>query len=158
MGRAEIEAKVAELAAPLLQDLGLSLVEVEYVREGANYLRIYIDRPGGVDLDHCQLASEALAPLLDGQDCLREPYYLEVSSPGLDRPLQREEDLLAAYGSKVDAVFKEPYQGQEAIVGILVGHDGETVALRPLLKGRVAKEPLRLPRSRLQCLRLHLDF
>ncbi len=158
MTREEVETKVKELAAPLLKSLGLGLVDAEYVKEGANYLRIFIDRPGGVDLEHCEKASEELAPLLDKQTFLTEPYYLEVSSPGLDRPLKTDEDLQAACGSKVDVIFKQPYQGRETLVGVLTGHDGENIYVRPLLKGRTAQGPQALPRSLLQCLRLHIDF
>ena len=82
-----LEALIADLVTPLLDGTDLTLVDVEYVREKDWYLRIYIDKPGGVEIDDCQLVSEKLTTVLDEKDPIKEKYYLEVSSPGIDRPL-----------------------------------------------------------------------
>lgn len=89
MQKEALEALIADLVTPLLDGTDLTLVDVEYVREKDWYLRIYIDKPGGVEIDDCQLVSEKLTTVLDEKDPIKEKYYLEVSSPGIDRPLKK---------------------------------------------------------------------
>ena len=89
MQKEALEALIADLVTPLLDGTDLTLVDVEYVREKDWYLRIYIDKPGGVEIDDCQLVSEKLTTVLDEKDPIKEKYYLEVSSPGIDRPLEK---------------------------------------------------------------------
>ena len=101
MQKEALEALIADLVTPLLDGTDLTLVDVEYVREKDWYLRIYIDKPGGVEIDDCQLVSEKLTTVLDEKDPIKEKYYLEVSSPGIDRPLEKDKDFTAAYGSKL---------------------------------------------------------
>ena len=93
MQKEALEALIADLVTPLLDGTDLTLVDVEYVREKDWYLRIYIDKPGGVEIDDCQLVSEKLTTVLDEKDPIKEKYYLEVSSPGIDRPLKKDKDL-----------------------------------------------------------------
>lgn len=94
MQKEALEALIADLVTPLLEGTELTLVDVEYVREKDWYLRIYIDKPGGVEIDDCQLVSEKLTTVLDEKDPIKEKYYLEVSSPGIDRPLKKIKILL----------------------------------------------------------------
>ena len=93
MQKEALEALIADLVTPLLDGTDLTLVDVEYVREKDWYLRIYIDKPGGVEIDDCQLVSEKLTTVLDEKDPIKEKYYLEVSSPGIDRPLKKDKIL-----------------------------------------------------------------
>lgn len=105
MQSAEIEKLVSGMAEEILQGTDISLVDVEYVREKDWYLRIYIDKPGGIEIDDCQMVSEKLTEILDARDPIRDKYYLEVSSPGIDRPLKKDKDFESFYGKKVDIKF-----------------------------------------------------
>ena len=120
MSRQVVE-QVEKIAVPLLQALGLELVEVEYKKEGPNwFLRVYIDgmeKP--VDLDDCAKASEQLSLALDEEDPIPGNYYLEVSSPGAERPLKKESDYQKAIGKTVYVSTYEPINGQRAFEGVL---------------------------------------
>ena len=98
----EVEALITALVEPILADTEMTLVDVEYVREKDWYLRIFIDKPEGVEIDDCQLVSEKLTAVLDEKDPIPDKYFLEVSSPGIDRPLKKDHDFEAAYGTKVE--------------------------------------------------------
>ena len=92
MKREEVEKYITELVMPILEDTDITLVDVEYVREKDWYLRIFIDKPEGIEIDDCQYVSEKLAEVLDERDPIKEKYYLEVSSPGIDRPQKKDTD------------------------------------------------------------------
>lgn len=154
----EIETLITEMLEPLLADTDMTLVDVEYVREKDWYLRIYIDKPGGVEIDDCQLVSEKLTEVLDEKDPIPDKYYLEVSSPGIDRPLKKDSDLEAAYGTKVDIEFKEPWEGMDVLVGELVSHDAESIDVKKFIKGKLFKNPVKLERANIALIRPHIDF
>ena len=154
----EIEAFIAEMVKPLLEGTDLTLVDVEYVREKDWYLRIFLDKPGGVEIDDCQFISEKLASVLDEKDPIPDKYYLEVSSPGIDRPLKKDQDFEAAYGSKVDITFVEHWEGLKNLVGVLVSHDAEAVEVRKIIKGKEFKNPVRIERNLIAIIRPHIDF
>ena len=154
----EIEALIAELVKPLLEGTDLTLVDVEYVREKDWYLRIFLDKPGGVEIDDCQFISEKLTSVLDEKDPIPDKYYLEVSSPGIDRPLKKDQDFEAAYGSKVDITFVESWEGLKNLVGVLVSHDAEAVEVRKIIKGKEFKNPVRIERNLIAIIRPHIDF
>ncbi|MDY6029827.1 MAG: ribosome maturation factor RimP [Acidaminococcaceae bacterium] len=158
MQRKEIEAKVVALVEPLLNDTELTLVDVEYVCEKDKFLRIYIDKPGGIEIDDCQLLSEKLTEVLDEKDPIPEKYYLEVSSPGIDRPLKRDEDFLNAYGTKVDIVFSEDYEPMRSLIGVLENHDENIVNIRQIIKGKESKNTLSVERKYIAIIRPHIDF
>ena len=115
----EVEALITALVEPILADTEMTLVDVEYVREKDWYLRIFIDKPEGVEIDDCQLVSEKLTAVLDEKDPIPDKYFLEVSSPGIDRPLKKDHDFEAAYGTKVDIMFYAPWEGLKSLVGVL---------------------------------------
>ena len=118
----EVVGRVRVLAELILADLGLTLVEVEFRREAPGWvLRLYIDRPGGVTLDDCQRVSEELSDHLDVEDVIDHPYHLEVSSPGLDRPLTRDADFLAFTGKAARITTREAVAGQKNFRGRLAG-------------------------------------
>lgn len=154
----EIETLISHMVEPLLEGTGMTLVDVEYVREKDWYLRIFIDKPGGVEIDDCQLVSEKLTEVLDNQDPIREKYFLEVSSPGIDRPLKKDKDFEAAYGTKVDIMFYAPWEGMKSLVAVLVSHDSDTVEVRKIIKGREFKNPVRIDRRLIANIRPHIDF
>ncbi|HYR55200.1 MAG TPA: ribosome maturation factor RimP [Myxococcaceae bacterium] len=97
-----VEARAAELAEPMIASLGMELVDVEFLHERDSWiLRLFIDKPGGVGLEDCEAASRAVDTLLDVEDVVQHPYHLEVSSPGLDRPLKKPEHFRRAEGQKI---------------------------------------------------------
>lgn len=154
----EIEALIAEMVKPLLEGTDLTLVDVEYVREKDWYLRIFLDKEGGVEIDDCQLISEKLTSVLDEKDPIPDKYYLEVSSPGIDRPLKKDQDFESAYGTKVDITFVEPWEGLKNLIGVLVSHDAEAVEVQKLIKGKLFKNPVRIERNLIAIIRPHIDF
>lgn len=154
----EIEALITELMEPILKDTDITLVDVEYVREKDWYLRIFIDKPDGVEIDDCQLVSEKLTAVLDEKDPIQDKYFLEVSSPGIDRPLKKDKDFVDAYGSKVDISFYAPWENMKLLVAVLVGHDDEFVEVRKIIKGREFRNPVKIERKLIANIRPHIDF
>lgn len=126
----KISRRVMEMAAPLASELGLELVDVEYVKEGGSWiLRLFIDKEGGVSHDDCQALSEKIDPLLDQEDLIPHSYFLEVSSPGVERPLKKKEDFDRYLGSRVKIKTFAPIGGQKNWTGILMGTEEENVVL-----------------------------
>lgn len=158
MQSAEIEKLVSGMAEEILQGTDISLVDVEYVREKDWYLRIYIDKPGGIAIDDCQMVSEKLTEILDARDPIRDKYYLEVSSPGIDRPLKKDKDFESFYGKKVDIKFFAPWEKNKEIVAVLTAHDENTISAKPVLKGRESKNQVVFERKTIAMIRPHIDF
>ena len=118
-GKAEIEQKTEELVTPIIDENHFELVDVEYVKEGANwYLRIYADKEGGISIDDCVLISRALEAKLDADDFIKDAYILEVSSPGLGRPLKKEKDFQISIGQSVDIKLYKAIDKQKEFTGI----------------------------------------
>ena len=132
MAKQKVVDLVGEMAAPFLSDRGLELVEVEYKKEGANWiLRIWIDRPAGtVDLDDCAAVSERLSRVLDERDPIPNAYFLEVSSAGAERPLKRRRDFELAIGKRVHLSFYEPYEGRKALEGRLLSYGDDELRVQ----------------------------
>ncbi|MFQ5466216.1 MAG: ribosome maturation factor RimP [Thermodesulfobacteriota bacterium] len=131
--------RVRSLAEPVAEGLGLEIVHVEWaVEHGARILRVYIDKPGGVTIDDCSLMSRELSTILDVEDPIPESYSLEVSSPGLDRPLVREGDFARFTGRKAGIRTREPLGGRRNFKvtidgveeGVVVATDSEGRRLR----------------------------
>lgn len=149
---------VEEVARPFLEERGLELVGVELVKEGANrYLRVYIDKEGGVTFDDCEAVSRAVDARLD--ELLPNPPYefFEVSSPGLERPLKRDADFARYAGRTVAVSTYAPVDGQKSFVGELVGLVDGNVVLR-LTQGKVQGREIALDRKLVASARLHVDF
>ena len=145
-----VEDRVWGIVQEILQDCpGVELVDVEYVRERDWYLRVFIDKDGGVLLDDCQEISEALGERLDSEDFISESYMLEVSSPGLDRVLRKDRDFAREMGKQVDVSLYAPVGGKKQLVGRLAGYDGKTLVL-------AGEEPI--PMERVANVRLHIDI
>ena len=120
MKRTEIVAKTEELVTPIIEENHFELVDVEYVREGANwYLRIYADKEGGINIDDCVLISRALEEKLDAEDFISDAYILEVSSPGLGRPLKKDKDFVRSIGEEIEIHLYRAINKQKEFVGIL---------------------------------------
>ena len=122
--------KVTALAEPIVQEMGLELFDVEYVKERDTwYLRVYIDKEQGVDLDDCTRVSIALSGALDLKDLIPQSYLLEVSSPGLERPLKNKSDFLKYHGRLVSIETTEKIEGFMKFTGYLTAVDSQEVQL-----------------------------
>ena len=130
MRKADIEKKCEELVMPIIEANQFELVDVEYVKEGANnYLRVYADKEGGINIDDCVLISRSLEAKLDEDDFIEEAYILEVSSPGLGRPLKKEKDFKRSIGKEVEIRLYKAIDKEKEFVGVLKSYDEETVTL-----------------------------
>ncbi|MBO0959112.1 ribosome maturation factor RimP [Neobacillus sp. MM2021_6] len=148
---------VEELATPLFQELGLELVDIEYVKEGKNwFLRVYIDKDTGVDIEDCGLVSERLSEKLDEIDPIPHNYFLEVSSPGAERPLKKEKDFEKAIGKNVFIKTYEPINGEKSFEGTLLEFDGQLVKIEIKIKTR--KKIIDIPFEKVANARLAVIF
>ncbi|MHB8788606.1 MAG: ribosome maturation factor RimP [Desulfobulbaceae bacterium] len=149
MGTEKVLAAIEQYAEPLLRDLGIELVEVQFRREGHGWVvRLFIDREQGVTLDDCAAVSRAISTWLDVEDLIEHAYHLEVSSPGLERPLKRIEDFQRFVGRQAKVKLKEPRDGQNVFIGTLEQVVGEEVIL--LVDGRQVAIPFaEIARARL---------
>ncbi|MFV0437579.1 MAG: ribosome maturation factor RimP [Desulfopila sp.] len=125
-----ITGKITEFADALLPSMDLELVEVQFRREGHGWvLRVYIDNEEGITVDHCADVSREISNYLDVEDLIDHPYHLEVSSPGLERPLKTAGDYRRFAGRKAKVKLREPVAGQMVHVGRIAGADEEGVEL-----------------------------
>ena len=131
MSKREIyEQKTEEILIPIMEELGFELVDVEYVKEGGNwYLRAYIDKPGGININDCEAVSRRLSDILDEKDFIDDAYIMEVSSPGLGRPLKKEKDFKRSLGMEVDIRTYRMIDKQKEFTGILTAYDAGTVTI-----------------------------
>jgi ribosome maturation factor RimP len=131
MSRADsYAAKVTEWLEPRISPEGYELVDVEYVKEaGTYYLRVYIDKEGGVTVDDCETVSHMMDKWLDDEDFIPDAYILEVSSPGLGRPLKKEKDYIRNRGKSVEIHLYRAVDGEKEFEGILTDWDPETVTI-----------------------------
>ena len=128
--REQYEAKVEAWLLPVLEEHHFELVDVEYVREvGVWYLRAYIDKEGGIAVDDCEIISRKLGEWLDKEDFIDDSYILEVSSPGLGRPLKKEKDFVRSMGKDVDVRLYRQIDKQKEFTGALSAYDENTVTL-----------------------------
>lgn len=124
------ESRTEQLLAPIIEANQFELVDVEYVKEGSSwYLRAYIDKPGGITIDDCELISRALSDLLDKEDFIEDSYILEVSSPGLLRPIKKDKDFERNMGKPVEIRLFKAVDKQKEFIGNLLSYDKETVAI-----------------------------
>lgn len=125
--------KIKGICEEVCDELGYELVDVEYVKEKSDYyLRIFIHKQGGVSLDDCQLMSESLSSVLDEKDIIDNPYYLEVSSPGLDRPLKTDRDLERNIGKEIEVSLYKAINNQKTFEGQLLSYDKDTIVIESL--------------------------
>ena len=145
----KVEARVESLMQEIISDTDFELVDVEYIKEHDWYLRIFVDKVGGIDLDDCQMLSEKLGEILDKDPIIESAYILEVSSPGIDRVLKKDKDFLRESGKKVDVTLYAPIDGKKFLTGVLKSRDEKFLYLADL-------EPI--PREKISLVRLHIDF
>ena len=128
--REEYEKRTEELLTPITAAHGFEIVDVEFVKEGGNrFLRAYIDKPDGITVDDCETISRALGARLDEEDFIEESYILEISSPGLGRPLKKEKDFIRNMGELVELHTFRPIDRQKEFCGILKAYDKDTVTI-----------------------------
>lgn len=151
--------RVTDIAQPIAEELGYELVDVEYVKEGKNwFLRVYIDRLGGVDLDDCTSFSEKISEVLDSQkpDPIPHAYYLEVSSPGAERLLKNETDFQNAVGKYIHVSLYQQIDSENTFEGICKELTDNTVTLVIRIKTR--EKEVVIPRSNIAKARLAIQF
>lgn len=152
--REEYEKRTEEILQPIVDANGFELVDVEYVKEGGTwYLRAYIDKPGGITVDDCELVSRAANDILDEQDFVEDSYVFEVSSPGLGRPLKKEKDFARSIGEEVEIRTFRPINRQKEFAGILTAYDKETVTIE-----QENEEEMQINRADIALIRLAFDF
>lgn len=146
---AKVTDTVESLARPIVEDKGCTLWDVEYVKEaGVWYLRLYIDKPGGVSIDDCEAVSRPVSDLLDQADPIEGSYTFEVSSAGADRALKKPEHFAAYVGSEVEVRLYRPHQGRKDWVGILAAYaDGDVTITAP--QGELTFEKKDIAQTRL---------
>ncbi|WP_253287953.1 ribosome maturation factor RimP [Anaerostipes sp. MSJ-23] len=151
--RTEIEERTEALVLPIIEENHFELVDVEYVKEGANwYLRVYADKEGGIAIDDCVLISRALEEKLDAEDFIKDAYILEVSSPGLGRPLKKEKDYIRSIGKSIDIKLYQARDKQKEFTGILKEYkDGHIILM-------IDEEDVEFETKGIASARLSLDF
>ncbi len=130
MKKAAIENMVTEMLGSILLKYNYELVDVEYIKEGPHfYLRVFIDKQGGVTIDDCQKVSEELSTLLDEKDPIEDNYFLEVSSPGLDRPLKSNMDLEKSIGKDIEISLYKQINGKKKYIGKLADFNDNIILI-----------------------------
>lgn len=146
-----------QLVLPILESKDLELVDVEFKKEGSNwFLRVYIDKDGGVDIEDCGVVNEELSQRLDQHDPIPQTYFLEVSSPGAERPLKKEKDVQAAIGKAIHITTYEPFEGQKVFEGELLAFDGQTLTVEIKIKTR--SKQISIPYNKIANARLAVVF
>ncbi len=145
----QTEQTVERIVVDLLKDSDIELVDVEYVKEQHWYLRVFIDKEGGIEIDDCQRLSEQLEEELDKTDPIKESYMLEVSSPGLDRVLKKERDFEREMGKMIDITTYAPVNGQKLVTGKLTGFTKDSVTI---------DQDQTIMLDKIALIRLHIEF
>ena len=149
----KITDTVTQFVKPIVEEKGCSLWDVEYVREGAQrFLRVYIDKEGGVSIDDCEEIARAVNPILDETDPIQESYQFEVCSAGLERPLKRPSDFQQFMGSDVLVKLYRPMNGLKEFPGILRGYEDGRVTIES------GKETITFEKSQVAMVRLRVTF
>lgn len=152
--REDYEQKTEKLLLPIMEKNQFELVDVEYVKEGSNwYLRAYIDKEGGITVDDCEMVSRELSDRLDREDFIPDAYILEVSSPGLGRPLKKEKDFSRSIGKEVEIHLFKPLNKKKEWIGLLQAFDKKSVTIQT-----ENGEELPIPRTDIAQIRLTFDF
>ncbi|MFB7155329.1 MULTISPECIES: ribosome maturation factor RimP [unclassified Lysinibacillus] len=154
----KVPSLIEELAKPIVEELNLELVDVEFVKEGRNwFLRVYVDTPeGGIDIEQCAQVSERLSLLLDENDPITQNYYLEVSSPGAERPLKKDTDFEKAIGKFIYVKTYESIKDMKEFQGYLTSYDEHTLVMEVRIKTR--KITITIEQEKIALARLAIDF
>ncbi|MBQ2938383.1 MAG: ribosome maturation factor RimP [Clostridia bacterium] len=129
---ASIEEKVEKVVKPIIEKIGYELYDVEYAKEGKNYfLRIFIDNEKGIDINDCEKVNDAINDILDQENYIKEQYFLEVSSPGIERILRKDKHLEQNIGQQINVkLFKKDENGMKEYVGELKEFDGQNITIK----------------------------
>ncbi|MBU5673039.1 ribosome maturation factor RimP [Paenibacillus brevis] len=153
MSTPKIKAAVEDMVNPYLEENGFELIDIEYVKEGSNwFLRVFVDKDGGIDIDDCGRISEFLSEKLDANDPIPTAYFLEVSSPGAERPLKKAEDVAKAVGKDVFVTTYEPVNGLKEFEGRLLSFAGEELVIE------IGKKTHTVPYGKVASARLAIIF
>lgn len=151
--RGTYESRTEEMLLPIAEKYGVEIYDVEYVKEGSDwYLRAYIDKPGGVNINDCENVSRALSDEMDKEDFIEDAYILEVSSPGLGRTLKKDKHLEKSIGEEVELRTYKPIEKQKEFCGILKSFDAQNITIT------IDEEDKVFARTEVALIRLALDF
>ena len=154
--KGNIAARVTEMIAPVVKELGYDIWDVEYVKEGADWhLRVTIDSPNGIDINDCEKVHRAIDPVLDEFDPIEDAYYLDVSSPGLEREIRTPEHYNACAGEKIEVKLFAAHEGMKSFVGKLIGYFPENDSVTVELGG--GKE-VTVTRKQISRCNMYFDF
>ncbi len=152
--REDYENRTEKLLEPIVAEHEFEIVDVEYIKEGSNwYLRAYIDKPGGITIDDLEMVSRALSDKLDEEDFISDAYILEVSSPGLGRPLKKEKDFKRSMGEEVEVFLYKAINKQKQFVGLLKAYDNEGFTIET-----ESGEEMTFNKKEVALVRLSIDF
>ncbi|MCY1565914.1 ribosome maturation factor RimP [Staphylococcus pettenkoferi] len=144
----KIAEKVEPLIQPVFEELNFELVDIEFTKEGKDhFLRVSIDKPGGVDLNDCTIASEKISEVMDEEDPIAQAYYLDVSSPGSERPIKKEQDFQNAVNQPIYVSLYAPVEGEKEWLGILEAVEKDTITMQVKEKGK--KRSIEIPRDKI---------
>ncbi|ASE35936.1 ribosome maturation factor RimP [Staphylococcus pettenkoferi] len=144
----KIAEKVEPLIQPVLEELNFELVDIEFTKEGKDhFLRVSIDKPGGVDLNDCTIASEKISEVMDEEDPIAQAYYLDVSSPGAERPIKKEQDFQNAVNQPIYVSLYAPIEGEKEWLGILEAVEKDTITMQ--VKEKSKKRSIEIPRDKI---------
>lgn len=151
--RETYENSTEKLLIPIVEKAGVEIYDVEYVKEGSDfYLRVYIDKPGGVDINDCERVSRALSDVLDEEDFIPDAYILEVSSPGLGRTLKKDKHLEKSLGEEVEVKTYKPIEKRKEFQGTLKSYNENSITI--VMEG----EELVFEKADIAIIRLVIDF
>lgn len=150
---ASIEERVESLIKNEVEKLGYELYDVQYAKEGKDYyLRIFIDKETGIDLNDCEKVSDSINPMLDTADYIKEMYFLEVSSPGIERVLRKEKHFEKAIGKEVEIKLFKPIEKKKELIGILEKYDENDMYLK------IAEEQIQIERKNISLMKLKYNW
>jgi ribosome maturation factor RimP len=153
----KVTTVIEELVVPILDKMQLELVDIEFKKEGQNwFLRVYIDSEKDVDIEDCGTVSELLSDLLDETDPITQAYFLEVSSPGAERPLKKETDIEKAVGKNVYVTLYEPFKGEKSFQGKLISFEDKELTIATKQKTRTIE--VKLAYEKIASARLAVTF
>lgn len=147
------ETKTEEILIPIVQECGVEIYDVEYVKEGSDwYLRAYIDKEGGVDINDCEKVNRALSAKMDEYDFIDDAYILEVSSPGLGRILKKEKHFMKSMGEEVEVKLYKAIEKEKQFVGILKSYQDGNIVIE------TDKKEMEFQKADIASVRLTFDF
>lgn len=150
---ASIEEKVESLILSKVEELGYELYDVHYAKEGKDYfLRVFIDNEDGIDLNDCEKVSNEINSLLDNADYIKEQYFLEVSSPGIERILRKDKHMEDALGEEIEIKLFKPIENKKEYIGILKEFDKETIKIN------IDEEEITLERKNISLIKIHFNW